>query len=108
MADPNVVHVVIIETQHGCKIVPPIAILHSGEYVHITNMSGAEANLHFPNDIITWDEGDDPSVLRDGGLAIGRVNQKGLPGTHFEYSCYCNVTHPHHAEGNSHPRFIVR
>ncbi len=128
MAHPDIVQVVIIETQHGCKIVPPAAILTRGEYVQITNMTGSIAELQFPEEAILWYGRDesfqwpdamkdsrknfkDPAILGGGQKAIGRVKkevEENEDPIHFEYSCYCKVTRPHYAEGNSRPRFIVR
>ena len=112
MANGNI-FVTVAATGHGCKVRHAHTNVTAGDCVHITNLTGAPIQVYFPNYLTPlWAGagfGANPLLLANGVTANAFVDASATVGL-LEYSVYCEMQnpHPHHADGNSHPGFIVR
>ena len=99
-------HTVVVSTGHGSIVVPGHRIVAPGEEVEITNHTGGQIDLSFPNPGL-WST-QPPESIENGDTQKGKVAEDARgKGAFFPYSVYCHKSGDY-AEGNSHPAFIVR
>lgn len=104
-----IVKISLVRTSRGCKVVPPIATVQSGDSIKWSNRTGGHTILMFPHDGVFGAAGHFHSKIADGAdhMPANAVTAPaaGAP-RNFPFSVYCDATRSY-AEGSSDPEIII-